>query len=48
MHEPHLLVLGRVWDNFSHESSAVGTSMPPLSLLALAHTLDQCKKHAIH
>jgi hypothetical protein len=45
MHEPLLLVPGRVWDNFSHESSVVGTSTPPLSLLALAHIPYQCKKH---
>jgi hypothetical protein len=45
MHEPLLLIPGRVWGNFSHESSDVGTSTPPLSLLALAHTPDQCTRH---
>jgi hypothetical protein len=32
-------------DNFSHESSTVGMSMPLLSLLTLTHTPDQCTKH---
>jgi hypothetical protein len=34
-----------VLDNFSHESSTVGTSTPLLSLLALAHIPDQFTKH---
>jgi hypothetical protein len=45
MHKPLLLTLGHVWGNSSHESSALGTSTPLLSLLALAHILDQCTKH---
>jgi hypothetical protein len=45
MHEPLLLIPGHVWGNFSHESSTIGTSTPLLSLLALAHILDQCEKH---
>jgi hypothetical protein len=45
MHEPLLPIPDPVWDNFSYGFSVVGTSMPPLSLLALAHIPDQCTKH---
>jgi hypothetical protein len=30
MHEPLLLIPGREWDNFSHESLTIGMSRPLL------------------
>jgi hypothetical protein len=44
MHEPMLLTLDHVLDNFSHESSTARTSTPLFSLLALTHITDQCTK----
>jgi hypothetical protein len=45
MHEPLVPIPGRVWDNSSHEPSAIGTSMPLLSLLELAHIPVRCTMH---